>query len=349
MRGSPGGGLLVGVVGDVPDPAVAESAHDGGPCGDTFFESVCGSHRVGAALGGVTFGSGPVHASQNSILLPYGSRVWEPKRPSRAKVRTPGGLADFGVGRGCGGAGSGGVPDIGVSKLRLAPRNQGDALHRAVKGVPYVFQAKTLALGGSGGYLRGRKDFRAAGWCYNPDGELFGPVPSRAGPSGFWGEYFPGFVVWSAKRVWWRFMRRSRAVSVSDSRQVLASVAIVSTVRAASLPPASTEISAMAASSTTLTLGHTLGMVAVFLDQHGNHMLQTPTLDAAPAWTNTTPAVAAITPGAYSCAAVPVAAGTDTITLTVVSGGKTFTATNDVTVSGAAQVLTSVAIASTVT
>jgi len=100
----------------------------------------------------------------------------------------------------------------------------------------------------------------------------------------------------------------------------------------------------------TVSLGHTVGMAIVFLDQNGNKMLTTPVPDVAPVWTQTTPATETLTvaPDGLTSVATPVAAGSDTISLSVTVGGAAFNASLDVTVQAAAQVLTSVAIVPTV-
>jgi hypothetical protein len=99
-----------------------------------------------------------------------------------------------------------------------------------------------------------------------------------------------------------------------------------------------------------LTVGHTLNMAVSFLDQNGNPMLVAPTPDTAPSWTDTTPATEILVVAGSGLTAVgtPVAPGTDVVNLTVVVGGVSFAALLDVTVSAAPQVLTSVAISSTV-
>lgn len=102
--------------------------------------------------------------------------------------------------------------------------------------------------------------------------------------------------------------------------------------------------------ATTLSVGHKLNMSIGFFDQHGNPMLTAPTPDTPPAWSNTTPATESIAPSAdgLTCVGTPVAAGSDTVNLIVTVGGNNFSASLDVTVTAEAQVLTSVAINSTV-
>ncbi len=100
----------------------------------------------------------------------------------------------------------------------------------------------------------------------------------------------------------------------------------------------------------TLSVGHTLNMALAFLDQSGNPMLTPPTPDSPPGWTDTTSSTETIVPAAsgLSCVGTPVAPGTDTVSVAVVVGGVSFSATLDVTVTAAPQVLTSVAITPTV-
>lgn len=98
--------------------------------------------------------------------------------------------------------------------------------------------------------------------------------------------------------------------------------------------------------ATTLAVGHKLELAITFLDQNGNPMLDAQTPDAAPTWSNTTPATETIVPSAsgLTCEGTTVAAGTDTVSLAVVVNGVTFNATLDVTVTAAPQVLTSISI-----
>jgi hypothetical protein len=100
----------------------------------------------------------------------------------------------------------------------------------------------------------------------------------------------------------------------------------------------------------TLAVGHTLNMALVFLDQNGNPMLTPVVPDAAPSWTDTTSATETLTVSGSGLTAVgtPVAPGTDTVSVALAVGGVSFTATLDVTVTSAPQVLTSVSIAPTV-
>jgi hypothetical protein len=102
----------------------------------------------------------------------------------------------------------------------------------------------------------------------------------------------------------------------------------------------------------TVSIGHTVNMSIVFLDQNGQPMLTTPTPDSPPTWTDAPSpagdATLTVGAGGLTAADVAVAAGTDLVTLTVVVGGVTYTATQGITISPAPQVLTSVQIAAAV-
>jgi hypothetical protein len=103
---------------------------------------------------------------------------------------------------------------------------------------------------------------------------------------------------------------------------------------------------------TSITVGHTDTLTIAYLDAAGNPMLVTPTPDSPPTWTNTpsTPPVDTFTVAAdgNSATVAATAAGSDVVNLSVVVGGKTFTASDAITISAAPQVLTSVAIVDTV-
>ena len=98
--------------------------------------------------------------------------------------------------------------------------------------------------------------------------------------------------------------------------------------------------------ATTDTVGQTLPLSLVYLDQNGAPMATPPTPDSPPSWSDTTPATETLTvaPDGMTATALAVAAGTDTVGVTVVVGGKTFSASLAVTVTPAPQVLTSVEI-----
>jgi hypothetical protein len=101
-----------------------------------------------------------------------------------------------------------------------------------------------------------------------------------------------------------------------------------------------------------VTVGHEVDMAIAYLDQAGNPMLTAPTPDAPPVWASapSAPGVDALTVAADGMTAVAkaLAAGQDTISVDVKVGGKDFTATLQLSVNAAPQVLTSVAIASNV-
>jgi len=96
----------------------------------------------------------------------------------------------------------------------------------------------------------------------------------------------------------------------------------------------------------TLTLGHNVECTIAYLDQNGNPMLTNQTPDSPPVWTNTTPATETlvVSPDGLTAEATTVAVGTDSIGVTVVVGGATFTASVAIEVDAAPQTLTSVAI-----
>ena len=98
-----------------------------------------------------------------------------------------------------------------------------------------------------------------------------------------------------------------------------------------------------------VSIGHTISCTLVFLDQNGQPMLTTPTPDAAPVWSDTTPATETLTAAAdgLGASAIAMAAGNDVISVALAVGGVQFSATLPVTVSPAPQVLTSVAIQGT--
>lgn len=99
---------------------------------------------------------------------------------------------------------------------------------------------------------------------------------------------------------------------------------------------------------TDITVGHTANLSIEYLDQDGNPMVTAPAPDSPPSWTNapSDPSVDTFTPSADGLTATLVAnaAGTDTVSLTVLVGGKSFPASLAFTVSAAPQTLTSVRI-----
>jgi len=104
------------------------------------------------------------------------------------------------------------------------------------------------------------------------------------------------------------------------------------------------------AAAVTMVVGHTDNMSIVYLDQHGNPMLVTPVPDSPPTWAQTDPSVATLTVAADGMTAseMAVAAGSDVVSLTVVVGGNTYSASVPITISPEPQVLTSVDIVSNV-
>ena len=104
------------------------------------------------------------------------------------------------------------------------------------------------------------------------------------------------------------------------------------------------------AAPVTVSVGHQVNCSIIWKDANGNPMLITPTPDAPPAWTNTTPAVDTLTVAAGGLTAVDaaLAPGADTVSLALAVGGVAYAAALPVTVSAAPQVLTSIDIAATV-
>jgi hypothetical protein len=98
----------------------------------------------------------------------------------------------------------------------------------------------------------------------------------------------------------------------------------------------------------TVSVGHNVQCSLVFLDQNSNPMLVQPTPDSPPTWSNSTPATETLSPGGLTASALALAAGGDTISVSVSVGGVTFGATLGVTVTPAPQILTSVDVAATV-
>lgn len=96
--------------------------------------------------------------------------------------------------------------------------------------------------------------------------------------------------------------------------------------------------------STTLFVGQGLPLSIAFLDQAAKLMPGTP--DQTPTWATSAPGPDVLTVAGDGLAATfkAVDLGDDILTLTVVAGGKTFSASLDITVVAAPQVLTSVEI-----
>jgi hypothetical protein len=98
----------------------------------------------------------------------------------------------------------------------------------------------------------------------------------------------------------------------------------------------------------TVSVGHEVICTIAYYDQNGNPMLTAVTPDKAPVWTDT-PSVAGVDSNAVSADGLTdvvnaLAAGTDTVGVSVVVGGKTYTDSALLTVTPAPQALTSVAI-----
>ena len=96
----------------------------------------------------------------------------------------------------------------------------------------------------------------------------------------------------------------------------------------------------------TVSIGHTIAFSIEYLDANGNPMLTPQTPDAPPTWTNTATAIdtLAVSPDGTTAVDTAVAAGADTVTVSLAVGGVSFTASDPIIVSPAPQVLTSVAI-----
>lgn len=92
-------------------------------------------------------------------------------------------------------------------------------------------------------------------------------------------------------------------------------------------------------------VGQPVKLSIVAKDQDGI-TIPLPTTDSPPVWSNTAPTVDAIAAAADGLTAVDtcLSVGTDTVGLTVIVGGKTFTASMPLTVSKPPSVLTSVDI-----
>ena len=102
----------------------------------------------------------------------------------------------------------------------------------------------------------------------------------------------------------------------------------------------------------TVNVGHTVENRIQYLDQNGQPMLVVPVPDSPPAWTNSpSPAGAdtlTVTPDGLEADIAALEVGADTLSLSVMIGAQTFSATLAIVIAAAPQVLTSVAIISTV-
>jgi hypothetical protein len=99
---------------------------------------------------------------------------------------------------------------------------------------------------------------------------------------------------------------------------------------------------------TTVNVGHKASAVLLFLDQHGNPMLGETVPDFSPTWSNSpgSPPVDVLKTSADGLSAEidAIAEGQDVLGVTVVVGGKSFSASVGITVSPEPQVLSGVAI-----
>lgn len=104
--------------------------------------------------------------------------------------------------------------------------------------------------------------------------------------------------------------------------------------------------------STSVTVGHLVDYSFQYVDTTGAPMLTPVTPDSPPVWADApaTPPVDTFVVAADGSTAVltATAAGSDTVTVTVIVGGVTYTATDLVTISAAAQVLGGIQIVATV-
>ena len=102
----------------------------------------------------------------------------------------------------------------------------------------------------------------------------------------------------------------------------------------------------------TVTVGHLINFSYAITDQSGNDMLTQPPLDSPAVWTDApaTPPVDTFVASADGTTALltATAAGSDTVGLTVIVGGATFTASDLVTITAAPQVASGVRIVSKV-
>jgi hypothetical protein len=101
-----------------------------------------------------------------------------------------------------------------------------------------------------------------------------------------------------------------------------------------------------------VTVGHSVSCGLLFLDQNGNPMLTTVVPDAPATWSHVQSgtSVDTLTPSGdgNSASVDALSPGTDTLSVSVVVGGLTFSATLDIEVDPAPQVVSSVQIVATV-
>jgi len=98
----------------------------------------------------------------------------------------------------------------------------------------------------------------------------------------------------------------------------------------------------------TVSVGHMVTCTLEYLDQNGNPMLTPVTPDSPPVWTDA-PSAPGVDTNSVSADGLTdvvsaLAVGSDTVGVTVIVGGKTFTDSTLITITAAPQVLTSVQI-----
>lgn len=104
------------------------------------------------------------------------------------------------------------------------------------------------------------------------------------------------------------------------------------------------------APAVTVNVGHVATTTIVQLDTNGNPMLTPVTFDSPPTWAQATPATdtLAVGSGNLSATETAIAAGSDTITVTVLVGGVSYVATQPITVTPAPQVFGGIQLNTTV-
>ena len=87
-----------------------------------------------------------------------------------------------------------------------------------------------------------------------------------------------------------------------------------------------------------LPLDHTAHLSLTVVDSKGNPISPQPAFDAPPSWTDTTPATETLAASAdgLTVTLTPLVVGADTVSVSCAVGGKSFTASLDVSVSAAA-------------
>lgn len=100
--------------------------------------------------------------------------------------------------------------------------------------------------------------------------------------------------------------------------------------------------------SISMNVGQTATMTLSGLDQYGQPFTLSP--DSVPVWSNTTPADAtlAAAPSGLSATDLAIAEGSDAVSVTLIEGGVSFSATQSFSINKAAPVLASIVINTTV-